>query len=96
MPENNVFLSIASAWELAINESLGKLAIPSDLSQVLRTHDIGLLQVALDHVDIIRTMPRHHGDPFDRMLIAQAQVEDLTIVTRERWFRSYDVKLMPA
>ena len=95
-PDNALFLSVASAWELAIKENLGKLATPRGLEETLRRHDIGLLPINLAHIDIIRSLPRHHGDPFDRLLIAQAQCEGLTLVSRDRWFQAYDVALIRA
>ena len=95
-PENALFLSVASAWELAIKENLGKLSTPKGLEETLRLNDISLLPINLAHIDIIRSLPRHHGDPFDRLLIAQAQHEKLTLVSRDRWFQAYDVALITA
>ncbi len=95
-PENEIFLSIAAAWELAIKENLGKLTTPRDLAEMLDMHDIRLLQIDLPHIEIIRSLPRHHGDPFDRIMIAQAQVERLTLLSRDRYFAAYGIDLIRA
>ena len=97
--QNRVYLSAASTWELAIKVSLGKLDIPRNLAQWLPPEldagGIRLLPVELDHALGVEHLPRHHGDPFDRLLIAQAIAEDLTIVTSDRAFGRYDVRLFP-
>jgi len=95
-PQNDVFVSIASPWELAIKESLGKMRVPPNLADVLEEERFTLLPITLSHINVIKTLPRHHGDPFDRIMIAQAQVEGLTIVSRESWFETYEVTLLKA
>jgi len=81
---NIVFVSVATAWEIAIKKSIGKLAIPSgDYLEELRLHRFTPLDITTEHALAVETLPPHHKDPFDRMLIAQAQVEQLTLVTRD-------------
>lgn len=89
-----VLVSVASFWEIAIKQSLGKLRIDGDLRAVIRDSGIELLPIRLDHIDRILDLPFHHRDPFDRMLIAQARAEKLTILTSDRHFRSYDITLV--
>lgn len=87
-------VSIATIWEIAIKSSTGKLRMPSRLLDVLRESDVALLPIEAEHAMLCADLPRHHGDPFDRMLIAQAQAEGLTILTVDRTFRAYDVAIV--
>jgi PIN domain nuclease of toxin-antitoxin system len=93
---NDVFVSVASAWEMSIKRKAGRLDTPDDLSVQLDRKRFVALQITLDHALAAGALPLHHGDPFDRMLIAQAQLEGLTIVTRDRRFAAYGVALLPA
>ncbi len=95
-PENDVFVSAASVWEIAIKTSLGKLDLQDPgFPQSLRDEDgFQQLSVTWSHSVIAGDLPRHHNDPFDRMLIAQAQAEGLTTVTRDAHFAAYDVPLI--
>ena len=99
-PENQVFVSVASAWEVAIKQSLGKLELPDDaerwLPEMLRRSGASLLDIGLRAALRVRALPLHHNDPFDRMLIAQALEDGFTIVTRDKSFSSYGVPLMAA
>jgi PIN domain nuclease of toxin-antitoxin system len=91
-------LSIASCWEIAIKYGTGKLKLPSPPEEYLPTRmvtsAVSLLPISLTHVGRVASLEAHHGDPFDRMLIAQAQVEELSIVTRDRRFEPYGVRLI--
>ena len=91
---NDVFVSIVSPWEIAIKKSLGKLRAPDDLQVQLDEKGFELLPVSLRHTESLESLPRHHGDPFDRMLIAQARVEGLPIVTADPSFAGYDVTVV--
>jgi PIN domain nuclease of toxin-antitoxin system len=93
-PENLVFVSVISAWEISIKQSLGKLIAPSNLEEALRFSDFEVLSMTLAHGIRVADLPMHHKDPFDRMLISQALVEDLTIVTVDEKFKFYDVPLL--
>ncbi|TGP95895.1 MULTISPECIES: type II toxin-antitoxin system VapC family toxin [unclassified Mesorhizobium] len=86
-----VFVSAASVWEIAIKRSIGKLNAPDDLPALLPRMRFQPLTVTLQHANAVGGLPRHHGDPFDRLLIAQAQVENLTILTSDPHFAHYDV-----
>lgn len=93
---SEVFVSIVSPWEMAIAKALGRMDPPDDLEAQLEQRRFSLLPVTLRHTQMIESLPHHHRDPFDRMLIAQARVEGLTIVTVDRALRRYPVSLMAA
>ena len=95
-PANLVAVSAASAWEISIKKALGKLAVPDDLEQQVRTGGFAPLPISIAHGIAAGRLPRHHEDPFDRMLIAQALAEGLTIVTRDKHFEDYGVTLLEA
>lgn len=92
---NIVYVSAATAWEIAIKRGLGKLKIPrSDYLEELRLHRFTALDITTEHALSVERLPPHHKDPFDRMLIAQAQEEHLTIVTRDHRMSLYDIKII--
>jgi PIN domain nuclease of toxin-antitoxin system len=95
-PVNSVDVSVATLWELAIKQSIGKLTVDGDLREHLTLQAFSELPVLGDHALAVRDLPAHHRDPFDRLLIAQARCEGLTIVTSDRAFAAYDVPIMPA
>lgn len=94
--DNEVVVSVASIWELSIKESLGTLKIDGDLRQHLREQWFQELPVTGQHAVEVRGLPWHHRDPFDRLLVAQARCEDLTLVTSDRVLSEYDVRTLPA
>jgi len=94
--ENDVFVSVVSPWELAIKKSRRRSNPPDGLELEMDRRRFALLPVHLRHTQAIVSWPRHHRDPFDRMLIAQAIVDGLTIVTADRKLTSYRVSLLPA
>jgi PIN domain nuclease of toxin-antitoxin system len=93
-PDNVVFVSLASIWEIAIKQAKGKLTL--DAKAVLDTlpKAFTLLPIMAEHILATRALPHHHGDPFDRLLIAQAKIEGLTIVTHDDAFRPYGVPIL--
>jgi PIN domain nuclease of toxin-antitoxin system len=93
---NSVDVSVASLWELAIKQSVGKLTVDGDLREHLKLQSFSELPVLGEHAMAVQRLPLHHRDPFDRMLIAQAQCEGLTIVTSDRAFAAYGVPILPA
>jgi PIN domain nuclease of toxin-antitoxin system len=95
-PGNVVMVSAASAWEISIKKALGKLAAPDDLEHQVRASGFLPLPISLAHGVAAGRLDRFHEDPFDRMLIAQARAEGLTIVTRDKRFDEYGVPLLPA
>ena len=94
--ENEVFVSVVSPWELAIKLSRRRIELPEIFHDTLRNGQFSLLPVKIQHTEAIASLPLHHRDPFDRMLIAQAQIEGLTLVTSDREIRRYPVSIFPA
>jgi PIN domain nuclease of toxin-antitoxin system len=95
-PGNFVAVSAASAWEISIKKALGKLAAPDDLEHQVQAGGFSALPISIAHGVAAGQLPHHHEDPFDRMLIAQAFAEGLTIVTRDKRFGDYGVALLSA
>lgn len=95
-PETVVYVSAASAWEIAIKQALGKLDAPGDLEQQIEANRFASLPITIGHAYSAGALPRHHDDPFDRMLVAQALAEGLTIVTRDPRVGVYDVPTLSA
>lgn len=93
---NERFVSMASLWEIAVKASIGKLSLADDLARAVDHLALVPLSIQLEHVLRVQKLPLHHRDPFDRMMIAQAIEEGLTIVTRDRAFRAYGVPLLAA
>ena len=89
-----VFVSTASAWEIALKRALGKLDAPHDLPAQLVRHQFTVLPIHLAHTVRYGDLPLLHRDPFDRMLVAQAQVEHLTVVTGDAAIAAYDVAVL--
>jgi PIN domain nuclease of toxin-antitoxin system len=95
-PRSVVFVSAATAWEIAIKQALGKLDAPSDLERQIEMNRFEPLSITIGHAYSAGTLPRHHDDPFDRMLVAQALTEGLTIATRDPRLGRYGVSTLPA
>ncbi|MFB2922350.1 type II toxin-antitoxin system VapC family toxin [Aerosakkonema funiforme] len=93
---NELLLSIASIWEMAVKQSIGKLnfGLPFRMfiEQQLSSNSIELLNINLAHIDIIASLPLHHRDPFDRLIIAQAMVENIPILSADTIFDSYPIQ----
>jgi len=97
-PENAVHVSAASAWEIAIKVGLGRLAAPADvatwLPAALRENRFTPLPISVGHAAEVETLPTHHTDPFDRLLIMQARAEDLWLMTGDAVMGRYDVRVI--
>ncbi len=91
--ENTLYLSTVSLWEMQIKHQRGKLELGVPLEQVVREQAalFNLLSVDAEHVLALQTLPLHHSDPFDRMLLAQAQVEGASLISIDEKFKHYDV-----
>lgn len=96
--KEEIYLSAATSWELSIKMRLGKLNFPGPPAQIVPAFMAkqGLLPLAVDHIHAVKVydLPSHHSDPFDRMLIAQAIVEEMTILTSDRAFEKYPVEVL--
>lgn len=93
--ENEIFMSMASIWELGIKISLKKLVLPFPLKDFIQDEIIdngfGLLPIKKEHIFSLETLPFHHRDPFDRLLISQAKVEAYTVLTADKIFKKYKI-----
>jgi len=93
-PANEVLISIASLWELAIKASSGRLTLPADLETMVASQGFSVLAITFVHLRRLETLPRIHRDPFDRVMIAQALAEGTPIATRDRVFAAYGVQIV--
>lgn len=94
--EPDVRVSAATIWEVAIKQALGKIAAPADLPEHIRDCGFREIPIGFTHAMAAGRLPPLHKDPFDRMLVAQARCEGLTLVTRNPHCRQYDVPTLPA
>jgi len=93
-PANLAVVSAASGWEVSIKKALGKLRAPDDIERQVHEGGFTELPISLAHGLAAGQLPRHHDDPFDRMLIAQALAEGLTVVTHDKRFSDYGVPML--
>jgi PIN domain nuclease of toxin-antitoxin system len=93
---NEVYASAASAWEIEIKRALHKLEAPDDLLATIAATGFENLSITADHAVEAGRLPPHHADPFDRVLVAQARLDRLTIVTADSKLARYDVTTLPA
>jgi PIN domain nuclease of toxin-antitoxin system len=95
--DNSLYLSIASLWEITIKLSLGKLDLQLSVDEMVESFlipgGIEILQIETSHLSILRGLPLHHRDPFDRLIIAQAQAEKMTLISADGVFDLYGVDL---
>ena len=95
---NTIYVSPATLWEIGIKDALGKLTLPEPFEQLfparLEASNILILPILIPHLHEHRRLPFHHGDPFDRLVIAQALAEDFTLVSCDSEFPPYGVKLL--
>jgi PIN domain nuclease of toxin-antitoxin system len=95
---NDIILSAVSAWEIAIKASLGRFAMRGDLAAFVNSHvtanGFEVLPLLIDHALRVASLPDHHRDPFDRALVAQAQVEDVALLSADRAISRYAVKVL--
>jgi PIN domain nuclease of toxin-antitoxin system len=95
-PDTPVFVSAASLWEVSIKRAKGRLDAPEDLSSWVRKEAFIELPISFEQAEAAGSLPPHHADPFDRILVAQARLKGLTIVTRDPAFEPYGVPLLAA
>lgn len=91
-----VFVSVATIWEMGIKQASGKLKVPEDVRLLIKANRFDLISITADHASAAAALPPHHSDPFDRMLVAQAKIEGLTLVTRDEAIAKYDVPVLVA
>lgn len=93
-PQHVVYCSAASLWEIAIKQNVGKLAAPGPLPEMLERYGFEELPVTAHDAEVMRGLPLHHRDPFDRMLIAQATRRNLVLVSGDRQMLAYEVAIL--
>jgi PIN domain nuclease of toxin-antitoxin system len=93
---SDVYVSAASSWEIVIKEALGKLRTKRRASEAVADGGFRALDISFEHVEAVRGLPSHHRDPFDRLIIAAAGVEGLTVMTNDEMFSLYDIPLIDA
>ena len=93
--ENVIYVSAVSAWEIAIKSRLGKLPLPSKpddfMSKMLQRHAFSVLEISMKHTLAEYYLPIHHHDPFDRLLIAQASLENMTLISNDKLITKYQI-----
>ncbi|MEP3394131.1 MAG: type II toxin-antitoxin system VapC family toxin [Litoreibacter sp.] len=94
LAEADIYVSAASVWEVGIKTALGKLDVPENLFDVAVQSGCRQLPISWAHAKAASSLPLHHGDPFDRMLIAQANLEGMTLASVDKMMRRYDVELL--
>lgn len=87
--DDTFYVSAASVWEIGTKQALGKLNVSADLLTAIRDNDFELLSISAEHADYATKLPMHHKDPFDRLLIAQASVEQIAIISQDSIFEAY-------
>jgi PIN domain nuclease of toxin-antitoxin system len=97
-PDNEAWVSVASVWELAIKVSIGKIALPDTVDQFVAAYGeaagFPLLSINAHHASAVATLPRHHNDPFDRLLVCQAMTQGMTLVTADTQIRLYALPIL--
>ena len=96
--ENELYLSIASLWEIAIKVSLGKLQLDFSFIDLvtlkLVKSDVQILAITPEHLTVLSELPFHHRDPFDRLIVAQTKAEEMVLLTRDKTLKSYGIDSM--
>lgn len=93
-PQNTIFLSVASLWEIILKKEKGRLKIPKNPEEDAKVAGFTILPIEASHVLGIEKLPPHHKDPFDRLLISQAQVENLTLVSSDQKIWQYSIDIL--
>ena len=93
-PSNLIFVSSATLWECAIKVSIGKLDLPKDFFDLVPDAGYEVIPIRISHLNIYRTLPMHHRDPFDRLLVGQAKAEVLVLISRDQEIAKYDIEIL--
>jgi len=96
--DNEIFLSLVSVWEIQIKQQIGKLKLDVSIDKMIReqcaVNGLNILSINLSHILGLNELPLHHKDPFDRLLISQSKIENAILVSSDRYFSKYDVKII--
>lgn len=94
--ENEIFVSIVSIWELRIKQAKGRLDLPEEFEEGISRMGFSILPLTIKHIKRMTTLPPHHRDPFDRIMIAQSLVENMVFITRDEVILEYDLRALKA
>lgn len=95
-PRNDIFVSAISGWEIAVKRAKGRMTAPDHLSEMIEERGFNHLPLTFHHAEQAGLLPMHHRDPFDRLLVAQAQAEGLVLVTRDARIPRYGIRTLTA
>ena len=95
-PRNDVFVSAVTGWEISVKRAKGRMTAPNNLSVMIEERGFIHLPLTFHHAEQAGSLPMHHRDPFDRILVAQAQAEGLILVTRDAFIPLYGIRTIPA
>lgn len=95
-PRNDIFVSAISGWEIAVKRAKGRMTAPDNLSEMIEERGFTHLPLTFHHAEQAGNLPPHHRDPFDRLLVAQAQAEGLILVTRDARIPRYGIRILTA
>lgn len=97
-PNNQIFVSLVSAWEMSIKSGLGKMNLTQPIKPFVedqaRHNQFEILPITLEHIAAVERLPQHHGDPFDRLLVAQSMTEAMPLISADRAFGAYPITLI--
>ena len=91
-PENQIYVSAATIWEIVIKKGLGKLEVPDNILDIIKESNVVLLSISADHAFYVKNLPNIHNDPFDRLLISQSNIEDFALITNDKLIKKYKCK----
>ena len=95
-PQNIIYVSVANAWEISIKNKIGKLPLKTTLKRCFEVSNFPIININIEHILKLNNLPLLHKDPFDRILIAQAQIENLTLITSDPKLWKYKIDLLKA
>ena len=95
-PEIKIYLSVVNIWEIVVKKKIGKLRPPRGWKEDVMASGFEILPISLEHIYSLENLPLYHKDPFDRMLVAQAKVEDLTLITNDKKIWKYKIDVLKA
>lgn len=93
-PNNQIFVSVASAWEISIKRKIGKLSLKTTIQHCFESSGFLIIDITLNHILELDLLPMHHQDPFDRILIAQTKAEKLIFITDDIKIKQYDLRII--
>lgn len=93
-PKNKIFVSVATVWEIVIKRNLKKIKLSFDIETSITNASLEVIPIEISHVLKVQKLPPHHNDPFDRILVAQSKVENLTLISHDQKIWKYDIDVL--